>query len=100
ERGPLFIHADPCDGYPTPHRYPPGLSARQQVVRAYDHDGRIADGVLVADGDHGVADQHAHGACASPLPPGCSTAPAMPQDRFVIITLLEPDPSSHEHNHE
>jgi len=21
-------------------------------VRAYDHDGRIADGVLVADGDH------------------------------------------------
>jgi hypothetical protein len=55
ERGPLFIHADPCDGYLTPDRYPPGLSARQQVVRAYDHDGRIADGVLVADGDHAEA---------------------------------------------
>jgi Protein of unknown function (DUF1203) len=52
ERGPVFIHADPCDGYQTPHRYPPGLSGRQQVVRAYDQRGRIADGVLAADGDH------------------------------------------------
>lgn len=51
ERGPVFIHSDPCDGYQTPHRYPPGLSGRQQVVRAYDQCGRIADGVLAADGD-------------------------------------------------
>jgi hypothetical protein len=55
ERGPVFIHAEPCDGYPTPGRYPPGLSHRQQVVRAYSHDGRIADGVLVSDGEHAVA---------------------------------------------
>ncbi|MGH3154848.1 MAG: DUF1203 domain-containing protein [Streptosporangiaceae bacterium] len=50
ERGPVFIHAERCDGYPTPHAYPPGLIGRQQVVRAYDRQGRIADGVLVADG--------------------------------------------------
>jgi Protein of unknown function (DUF1203) len=50
ERGPVFIHAEHCDGYPTPHQYPPGLTGRPQVVRAYDGHGRIADGVLVADG--------------------------------------------------
>lgn len=50
ERGPVFIHAEPCDGYLTPGRYPPGLSHRQQVVRAYDHEGRITDGVLADDG--------------------------------------------------
>jgi hypothetical protein len=55
ERGPVFIHAEPCRGYLTPDRYPPGLSHRQQVVRAYDHDGRIADGVLVDDGEHAMA---------------------------------------------
>jgi hypothetical protein len=55
ERGPVFIHAEPCTGYLTPDRYPPGLSHRQQVVRAYDRDGRIADGVLVNDGEHALA---------------------------------------------
>lgn len=54
ERGPVFIHADPCPGYLTPGRYPPELSHRQQVVRAYDRQGRIADGILVADGDHAL----------------------------------------------
>jgi hypothetical protein len=55
ERGPVFIHAEPCSGYLTPDRYPPALSHRQQVVRAYDRDGRIADGVLVNDGEHAMA---------------------------------------------
>jgi uncharacterized protein DUF1203 len=50
ERGPVFVHADPCEGYPTPCRYPPGLRHRMQVVRAYDRQGRIADGVLAPDG--------------------------------------------------
>jgi hypothetical protein len=50
ERGPVFIHAERCEGYSTPHDYPPDLSRRAQVVRAYDGQGRIADGVLVADG--------------------------------------------------
>jgi Protein of unknown function (DUF1203) len=52
ERGPVFIHAERCDGYLTPDTYPPDLSNRQQVVRAYDNQGRIATGVLVADGTH------------------------------------------------
>jgi len=54
ERGPVFIHAEPCAGYLTPSRYPPGLSHRLQVVRAYDRDGRIASGVMVNDGAHAM----------------------------------------------
>ena len=50
ERGPVFVHAERCDGYLTPHRYPPEFAHRQQVVRAYDEQGRIAAGVLAADG--------------------------------------------------
>ena len=50
ERGPVFIHANRCDGYRTPDQYPPELTHRQQVARAYDRDGRIANGVLVSDG--------------------------------------------------
>jgi len=52
ERGPVFIHAEACGGYLTPDRYPPALSHRQQVVRAYNRDGQIADGVLVSNGEH------------------------------------------------
>lgn len=55
ERGPVFIHAEDCGGYLTQDRYPPALSHRQQVVRAYDWDGRIAAGVLVHDGEHAMA---------------------------------------------
>jgi len=54
ERGPVFIHAEPCGGYLTPERYPPGLGPRQQVVRAYDRDGRIAAGILVTDGEQAM----------------------------------------------
>jgi Protein of unknown function (DUF1203) len=52
ERGPVFIHAEACEGYASPNEYPPELKHRQQVVRGYDHHGRIIDGVLVDDGDH------------------------------------------------
>jgi hypothetical protein len=55
ERGPVFIHADHCDGYLTPHDYPPELAHRPQVVRAYDRHGAIADGVLAADGQQAAA---------------------------------------------
>jgi hypothetical protein len=57
ERGPVFIHPDSCEGYPTPHLYPPGLSYRQ-VVRAYDHHGRIADGVLADNSEEAMAVIH------------------------------------------
>jgi hypothetical protein len=55
ERGPVFIHPGPCGGYPTPHLYPPELSHRKQVVRGYNHQGRIADGILADNGDHALA---------------------------------------------
>lgn len=55
ERGPVFIHPGPCRGYSAPHQYPPELRHRQQVVRAYDHQGRIADGILADNGDHALA---------------------------------------------
>ncbi len=54
ERGPVFIHAEACPGYLTPGMYPPELSHRQHVVRAYDGQGRIADGILVADGERAL----------------------------------------------
>jgi hypothetical protein len=54
ERGPVFIHAEPCEGYRTLGEYPPALRHRQQVVRAYDGEGRIADGILVEDGEHAI----------------------------------------------
>ena len=37
-----------------PRMYAGLLSHCQQVVRAYDRDGRIADGVLVNDGEHAM----------------------------------------------
>jgi hypothetical protein len=59
ERGPVFIHAEPCEGYRTPHVYPPDLYGRAQTVRAYNEQGRIEDGVYVTDGeqaDEAIAD--------------------------------------------
>jgi hypothetical protein len=50
ERGPVFVHAERCDGYLTPDQYPPEFAHRQQVIRAYDEQGRITGGVLAADG--------------------------------------------------
>ena len=50
ERGPVFIHAEPCAGYPDVHSYPQGLGHRRQIVRGYDHDGNMATATIVADG--------------------------------------------------
>ncbi|MCP2342390.1 DUF1203 domain-containing protein [Actinomadura rupiterrae] len=55
ERGPVFVHAEDCGGYATPHDYPPALSYRRQVVRAYGQGGTLVEGVLVADGKEGEA---------------------------------------------
>lgn len=52
ERGPIFVHAEACGGYPTPREYPSGLRHRRQVVRAYDRRGRIAEGMLATNGEH------------------------------------------------
>jgi hypothetical protein len=50
EVGPVFIHAQACDGYTAPDRYPVGFAHRRQLLRAYDFDRRICDAVPVKDG--------------------------------------------------
>ena|SRR5690242_12962287 len=56
EIGPVFIHADACEGYTEPNAYPAGFRHRQQVFRAYDKAGRIADALLVegAEAEAGI----------------------------------------------
>lgn len=54
EVGPVFVHAEPCDGYLTEDQYPPELAHRQQVVRAYNQRGRIKDGVLVSGSEEAL----------------------------------------------
>ena len=57
ERGPVFIHAEACAGYPADGGWPPEFRDRQQVLRAYDAAGRIADAILVegVDAEAGIA---------------------------------------------
>lgn len=64
ERGPVFIHAEPCAGYPDVHRYPHELGRRRQIVRGYDLDGNMATATIVADG--GAAEQELNTILARP----------------------------------
>lgn len=50
EVGPVFIHAEPCEG-PDHAGFPDDFRGSPRVMRAYDADGRIVDGVLVAAGE-------------------------------------------------
>lgn len=50
EVGPVFCHADPCDGYQTPDRYPEEFVHRRQLLRAYDRDHRICEGIEARNG--------------------------------------------------
>jgi hypothetical protein len=51
ETGPVFVHAERCDGYPADGGYPPELSHRRVVVRGYDHAGGMAEALLAEEGD-------------------------------------------------
>jgi len=57
EIGPVFVHASACEGYPAEGGWPPEYRDRQQVLRAYDAEGRIADAILVdgAEAEDGIA---------------------------------------------
>jgi Protein of unknown function (DUF1203) len=57
EIGPVFVHACACAGYPADGGWPPEFRDRQQVLRAYNERGRIADAILVAgsDAETGIA---------------------------------------------
>jgi hypothetical protein len=46
ERGPVFIHADECDG-PAGSGYPMAMHGPQRVLRTYTAKGRIAGGRLI-----------------------------------------------------
>lgn len=52
ETGPVFMHADGCDG-PIERTYPDDFRSRPQIFRAYDAQGSIVGGELVD-----VADDH------------------------------------------
>ncbi|MGA4841891.1 DUF1203 domain-containing protein [Streptomyces sp. G45] len=48
EQGPVFIHADACDGPEAdPDRYPFDRSGALRTVRRYDSEGRIVGGALL-----------------------------------------------------
>jgi hypothetical protein len=49
EVGPVFVHADECDGY-AGAGYPGGWVDRPQTLRAYRLDGTIAGGVRLEPG--------------------------------------------------
>jgi hypothetical protein len=52
EVGPVFIHADECAGYESPHSYPEGFRNRRQVFRPYDAAGNMVyDALALVDGD-------------------------------------------------
>lgn len=55
EVGPVFVHADSCQGYDAGDRYPEGFRHRSQIFRAYDADGRQVDNRIVEGDDAEVA---------------------------------------------
>jgi len=42
ETGPIFVHADSCDGPQSHEQLPTELNSRAMVLRPYTHDHRIA----------------------------------------------------------
>lgn len=58
ETGPVYVHHDPCPGYPTPDRYPPAFLASPAMLNPFDHTGaRAYDHItwLHPDDDHEAA---------------------------------------------
>ena len=49
ETGPVFIHAEPCDG-PKHDGWPEDYRGLPRVLRAYGANGRIRGGVVVPEG--------------------------------------------------
>jgi hypothetical protein len=47
EVGPVFIHAERCEGYHDTAAYPEGFRHRRQVLRAYGLDRSIVDATVV-----------------------------------------------------
>lgn len=47
ESGPVFIHAEQCEGPRTPHGYPFARPGALRTIRRYDAEGRIVGGRLL-----------------------------------------------------
>jgi len=52
ETGPVFVHAEKCEGYSWPECYPDDFRRWQQVFRCYDAQGDIIGGRLAEAGEH------------------------------------------------
>ncbi|MER5769353.1 DUF1203 domain-containing protein [Streptomyces sp. NPDC001985] len=52
EVGPVFIHADPCEGPDPAPGYPFAETGASRVLRRYSADGRITGGALVRLPEH------------------------------------------------
>jgi hypothetical protein len=50
ETGPVFLHAEACAG-PPHDGFPDDYRGLPRVLRAYDAQGRILDGQVIAEGD-------------------------------------------------
>jgi hypothetical protein len=50
EVGPVFLHAEPCDGY-AGGGWPEAMRGTPRVLRAYDGNGRIVGGTVLATDD-------------------------------------------------
>jgi hypothetical protein len=46
ERGPVFVHANACDGYTADRGYPLAMTRSAQIVRGYDHNGNMAEATV------------------------------------------------------
>ncbi|MGW1678565.1 DUF1203 domain-containing protein [Saccharopolyspora sp. NPDC002376] len=57
EVGPVFIHADSCDGPASPE-WPEALRGTRRVLRYYSNDGRILGGILL-DGNTELSERAA-----------------------------------------
>jgi Protein of unknown function (DUF1203) len=51
EIGPIFVHADACERYANSDTFPEDFLPRRLILRAYDHDGTIADAIVSAPGN-------------------------------------------------
>jgi hypothetical protein len=51
EVGPIFLHAYPCERYADVGTFPQDFAARPLILRAYNHDGEIADALVSAPGN-------------------------------------------------
>jgi hypothetical protein len=47
EVGPIFVHAEQCDGYPDPTAYPQAFRYKPQLFRSYGADGRQVHNEIV-----------------------------------------------------